>query len=161
MLLWYAGLFGNLSLQTKSKYIDDNPNVHAVDKRAVSEERIFIFRPSFLKNNQFELRVINRCGHIARTLSMDCVVDFKAPVFDMCRSGDIRGLRDAYYSGSISLNVVNPLGMGLLHVSVCARLCSCYLIVDSMRRVAFKKTCVLGFSVWAWVLIVQVGWESV
>ena len=50
------------------------------------------------------------------------MVGFKALVFDMCRSGDIRGLQDAFYNGSVSLNVVDPLGMGLLHVSVIARL---------------------------------------
>lgn len=88
---------------------------------------------------------------------MDCVVDFRAPVFNMCRSGDIRGLRDAFYSGSVSLNVVNPLGMGLLHVSVVVRSHSHYLKVDSMQRVASRENCVLGFSKWVWVLIVQVG----
>lgn len=160
MLLWHVGKLGYVSLQTKSKYIDDTINAHTADKPFVSEERIIVFRPSFWKN-QFELRLANTCGRISRTLSMDCVVNFKAPVFDMCRSGDIRGLRDAFYSGSVSLNVVNPLGMGLLHVSVVTRTHSHHLNVDSMQRVASKKKCVLGFSKLVWVLIVQVWWESV
>ena len=116
MLHWYAGILGNIYVRTKSKVIDDGLNVHVVHKRSVSEESTFIFRPSFIKN-QYELRSVERCGHKFRNLRFDCVVGFKAPVFEMCRSGDIRGLRDAFLSGSVSPDVVNPLGMGLLHVS--------------------------------------------
>ncbi len=116
MFVWYTGILGNVSLQTKSKVINGTLNVHIVHKRSVYEERVIVIRSSFT-NNQFELRFVNKCGHISRTLSTDCVVDFKAPVFDMCRSGDITGLRDAFNSGSASIHVVNPFGMGLLHVS--------------------------------------------
>lgn len=53
----------------------------------------------------------------SRSLSTDYIVDFDAPVFKMCRSGDIRRLRDAFFSGSVSFNVVDPCGNGLLQVS--------------------------------------------
>ena len=153
MLLWYMGILGYVSILTKSKFMDDAFNAHTLDKRFMSEERIVVVRPSFLMS-QVELRFVNSCGRISRTLSMDCVVPFKAPVFDMCRSGDIKGLRHAYYAGSVSLEVVDPLGMGLLHVSVVARPCPHQLNVNSMRRVAFRKNYVLGFSEWVSVLIV-------
>lgn len=120
MIFWYTGLLGDIRLQTKSKVIDGASNVHIVDKRFDFEESIIIFRP-FLVKNQYELHFVNRCGHISRTLSTDCVVEFDAPVFGMCRSGDIRGLRDAFYSGSVSFNVVDPYGNGLLHVSTLPR----------------------------------------
>ena len=116
ILCWYTGILGNISLRTKSKVVGDTLSVHSVDRGSVCEERIIIFRPSFIKN-QYELQSIDRCGKISRALSTDCVVDFKAPVFDMCRSGDIRGLEDAFTNRNVYLNVVNPLGMGLLHVS--------------------------------------------
>ena len=119
MLLWYLGILRNKSIQTKSKFIDDTVNAHTVDKRFVFEERMIVFRPSFWKA-QFGLHYVNSCGRISRTLNMDCVVPFKTPVLEMCRSGDIGGLKDAFYAGSVSLNVVDPLGMGLLHVSVVA-----------------------------------------
>ena len=146
MLLWHLGILGYVSVQTESKFVDDIHNADTVDKRLMSKERIIVFRPSFWKI-QLELHYFNNSGRISRTLSTDCVIDFKAPVFDMCRSGDIEGLRDAFYSGSISLDVVNPLGMGLLHVSVVARPYVNNLNADSMRRVAFRATCVLGFFV--------------
>lgn len=116
LLCWYTGILGSISLRTKSKIINDALNVHAVHGRTVSEESVIVFRPSFMKN-QYELRFVNRCGSISRTLSTDCVVDFYPPVFDMCCSGDIRGLCDAFDNGSVSINVVDPLGRGLLHVS--------------------------------------------
>ena len=153
MILWYMGILGYASVQTKSRFVDDTHNAHTVDKQFVSQERIIIFRPSFWKA-QLELHFANTCGRISRTLSTDCVIDFKAPVFDMCRSGDVLGLKDAFYSGSVSLEVVDPLGMGLLHVSVAARAYHHHLTVNSMRRVAFRKTYVLGFSEWVSVLIV-------
>lgn len=142
------GILGNVSIQTKSKFVDDTVNAHAVDKRFMSEEHTVVVRPSFWKA-QFGLHYVNNCGRISRTLSTDYVVDFKAPVFDFCRSGDIKGLRDAFYSGSISLDVVNPLGMGLLHVSVDPGTYARHLNVDSMRQAIFRKICVAGFSVWA------------
>ena len=155
MMLWYMGILGYVSVQTKSKYVDDTHPAHVIDKGLLSEERIIVFRPSFWKT-QLELHFVNVCGRISRTLSTDCVIDFKAPIFEMCRSGDVRGLKDAFYSGSVSLNVVDPLGRGLLHVSVVARPYAHQLKVDSMPRVAFRKTCVFVFSVWAWPLIVPV-----
>ena len=158
---WYMGKFGNIIIQTRLKIVDDDLKFHIVGKQSVSEERIIVLRPAFMKN-QFELRFVNKYGHISRTLSTDCVVDYRAPVFDMCRLGDVKGLQDVFRSGSASLHVVNPLGMGLLHVSIFSPdSCLHLLILGSMQRVAFRKNYVLGFSRWASVLIVQICWESV
>ena len=133
MILRYMGILGYASVQTKSRFVDDTHNAHTVDKRFVSHERIIIFRPSFWKA-QLELHFANTCGRISRTLSTDCVIGLKAQVFKMCRSGDLRGMQDAFYSGSVSLNVVDPLGMGLLHVSVVARPYARHLKVVVCRR---------------------------
>ena len=119
MFFCYMGILGNVSIQTKSKFIDDTVNAHTVDKRIMSEECTVVFRPSFWKA-EFGLQYVNNCGRISRTLSADCVVPFKTPVLEMCRSGDIEGLKHAFYANSVSLNVVDQLGMGLLHVSVAA-----------------------------------------
>ena len=153
MLLSYMGILGYVSILTKSKFMDDVFNAHTLDQRFMSEERIVVLRPSFFMS-QVELRFVNSCGRISRSLSMDCVVPFKAPVFEMCCSGDIEGLKDAYYAGSVSLEVVDPLGMGLLHVSVVARPYPHQLNVNSMRRVASRKIYVLGFFEWVSMLIV-------
>lgn len=82
---------GNASLKAETKVIDNNVKVSIVNKRFISEERIIFFRPSFWED-QYELRVDNTCGHNSRTLSSDCAIDFEAPIFGMCPSGDIRGL---------------------------------------------------------------------
>ena len=145
MLSWYVGRFGSISVQTKSKVIDGALNVHFSDRRSMSEENIYIFKPSFLKR-QYELRTAKGYGHIFRALNVDCVVGFDAPVFDMCSTGDFRGLQDAICSGHISRHVVNPLGMGLLHVSTLSDLYTQSLTMDSMLQVAFREMCALGFS---------------
>lgn len=91
-----------------------------------------------------EYRVVNRVGNIFRSITANCVVDFKEPIFEMCRSGDIRGIQAAIQN--ISLHVVNPLGMKLLHVSTILDPCHHRLQFDSMRRVAFRKNFVPGSS---------------
>ena len=120
IICWFTGILGNISLRTKSRFLDDKLSVHVVDKRSVSKECVIVIRPSFMKN-RYELHFVNRGGHISTTLSTECIIDFRAPVFDMCRLGDIRGVRDALESGSVSLDAVNPWGMGLLHVSTFSR----------------------------------------
>ena len=159
MLPWYAGIFGSISLQTKSKVIGGALSVHFSDRLSMSEETIVVFKPSFMKR-QYELRTVKRCGHISRNLSVDFVVGFDAPVFEMCSTGDIRGLRDAICSGRISIDVVNPWGMGLLHVSTIFDLHTQCLTIDSMLQVASRKRCVHGFSRLASALIVQVTWDG-
>lgn len=120
MLFWYTGILGNMRLQTRSKVVDDALNVHIVHKRSSSEELIVVLRPSFMIN-KYELRFVYRRGQISTTLRTDCVVEFKAQVFDICRAGDIGGLSAAFESGSTSLDVVDPYGMGLLHVRTITR----------------------------------------
>ena len=57
-------------------------------------------------------------SRIPWTLNVDHVVDYKNPVFEMCRSGDILGLHGAFCGERASPDMVNLCGMGLLHVSL-------------------------------------------
>lgn len=66
---------------------------------------------------QYKLSVVNRCGGISRTLSTGCVVDFKAPVFNIVTQANIKGLRDAFLSESVPLDLFDPVGLGLQPVS--------------------------------------------
>lgn len=66
---------------------------------------------------QYKLSVVNRCGGISRTLGTGCVVDFKAPVFNIVTQANNKGLRDAFHSGSVPLDAVSPVGLGLMPVS--------------------------------------------
>ena len=47
-------------------------------------------------------------SRIPWTLNVDHVVDYKNPVFKMCRSGDILGLHGAFCGERASPDMVNP-----------------------------------------------------
>lgn len=81
----------------------------------MSEETCIVLRPSFLRNH-YELHFVERFGRIFRTLNVDRVVEYKDPVFEMCRTGDMTGLYGAFCAGRACPDTVNPMGTGLLHV---------------------------------------------
>lgn len=110
----YNGILGNVTVQNKSRFAGHD--IRFVDAKSVSEEMVVILRPSFLKH-YYDLRRMRNFSRISWTLNVDCVVDYKDPVFEMCRSGDILGLHAAFCGGRASPDAVNSLGMGLLHVS--------------------------------------------
>ena len=110
----YSGILGSVTVQNKSRFA--GLDIRVVDAKSVSEEMVVILRPSFL-NHYYDLRRMKNFSRISWTLNVDCVVDYKNPVFEMCRSGDILGLYGAFCGGRASPDMVNPLGMGLLHVS--------------------------------------------
>ena len=116
LMTWYNGILGNVTIQKKSKSVGNALNVRVANARSISEETVIVLRPSFLTNH-YELHFVESFGHISRTLNVDRVVDYKDPVFEMCRSGDITGLTDAFCGGRASPYTVNPMGTGLLHVS--------------------------------------------
>ena len=115
IMTWYNGILGNVIIQKKSKSVSNALNVRVANARSTSEETVIVLRPSLLRNH-YELHFVESFGHISRTLNVDRVVDYKDPVFEMCRSGDITGLHGAFCDGRASPYIVNPMGMGLLHV---------------------------------------------
>ena len=136
---WYNGVFGTVTILKKSKYAGNSLEVRTMDAKSIFEETVVFLRPSFWKK-YYELRVVQSLSRISRTLNVDRVVDVEDPVFEMCRSGDIMGLDGAFRGGRASPDVVNELGMGLLHVSdllttfVSVRLLTRF----SMRQVAIN-----------------------
>ena len=115
VMTWYNGIFGNVTIQKKLKSVGSALNVHVANARSTFEETVIVMRPSFLRN-YYELHFVESFGHITRTLNVDRFVDYKDPVFEMCRSGDITGLHGAFCGGRSSPYTVNPMGTGLLHV---------------------------------------------
>ena len=112
---WYRGLFGFVVVQTKSKAFKRS-DARRNDNRAVVDEKIIKIKPSFMRQ-VLELRLANSFGRISRTLSMYHVLESDAPIFELCRDGDLRGLQVALSSGSVSPFVLDEYGHTLLHVS--------------------------------------------
>ena len=114
-LTWYNGILGNVTIQKKSKFVGSVLNVRAHNARSISKETVIVVRPSFL-GNHYELHIVESFGCVSRTLNVDHFRDYKDPVFEMCRSGDISGLNEAFGGRRASPNTVNSMGTGLLHV---------------------------------------------
>ena len=112
---WYNGYFGTVTVVKKSKYTGSSLQTRTADAKSMFEETVIFLRPSFWKR-YYELRSRESLGSISRTLNVELVVDNRNPVFQMCRSGDITGLLDAFRCGKASPYMVNRYGMGLLHV---------------------------------------------
>ena len=60
---------------------------------------------------------MNSLGQISRTLSTYPILANEAPIFDLCRQGDILGLQAALSSGTVSPFVLDKYGWSPLHVS--------------------------------------------
>lgn len=55
-------------------------------------------------------------GRVSRTLSTYPILESTAPIFAICRNGDLQGLQVALSSGSVSPFVLDEYGETLLHV---------------------------------------------
>lgn len=64
-----------------------------------------------------ELRFRSSFGQISRTLSTYPILESTAPIFHICRMGDLKGLQVALSTRSISPFVLDEKGQSLLHVS--------------------------------------------
>ena len=119
-LVWYYGLFGTVKVQSKSRSLN-RPNTRKPESKVVTNEKIITVTP-FLFRKTFELRVSNSFRGISRSLSSYPVLEGRAPIFDICRSGDLQGLQVALSSGDISPFVLNKAGLSLVHVSLLPKL---------------------------------------
>ncbi|KAM0794360.1 hypothetical protein BDR22DRAFT_695847 [Usnea florida] len=136
-LVWYHGLFGSVRVQSKSRSLN-RPNARRPKSKVVTNEKVIAVTPALFRKT-FELRFSNSCGGISRSLSSYPIIEGRAPIFDICRNGDLQGLQVALSSGDVSPFVLSQGGLSLIHYAagfgrreVCALLLQ--LGVDSNRR---------------------------
>lgn len=114
-LVWYRGFFGTVKIQFRSNSpTPSNTRRHEI--KATNKEKIITITPILLRKT-LELRLQNSFGRISRTLSTYPVLEDRAPIFEICREGDLQGLQVALSSGSVSPFVLDEDGWSLLHVS--------------------------------------------
>ena len=113
---WYRGIFGFVDVQTKSKAFKRSDS-RWNDNTAVVNEKIIKIKPSFMRQ-VLELRLAANFGRISRTLSMYHVLEPDAPIFTLCKDGDLQGLQVALSSGGCSPFALDSYGQTLLHVSL-------------------------------------------
>ena len=113
--VWYRGYFGSVDIRVKSTSLSTSKS-RRTGNRAVSEEKTIKITPAFLRKT-LELRLLSSFGQISRTLKTSPVLENGAPIFSICRNGDLGGLQAALSSGTISPFVADEYGWSLLHVS--------------------------------------------
>ena len=112
--VWYRGHFGSVDIRVKSTSLRTSKS-RRTGSRAVSEEKIIKIAPAFLRKI-IELRLLSSFGQISRTLRTYPILNGTAPIFDICRKGDLRCLQTTLSSGTISPFVTDEYGRSLLHV---------------------------------------------
>lgn len=112
--VWYRGYFGSVDIQVKSTSLSTSKS-RKTGKRAIVEEKTIKLTPAFLRKT-LELRLLSSFGQISRTLRTYPILKDSAPIFTICKNGDLRGLQAALSSGTISPFVVSEEGLSLLHV---------------------------------------------
>ena len=112
---WYYGFFGRIDVQSKSTSLSRS-NPRKLGNRVISEEEIVRFTPSFSRR-ALELRLVISFGKISRTLSTYTTLKQSAPIFEICKYGDLQDLQTLLSSGTVSPFVVDEFGWSLLHVN--------------------------------------------
>ena len=118
-LVWYHGLFGSVRVQSKSRSLN-RPNARRPKSKVVTNEKVIAVTPALLRKT-FELRFSTSSGGISRSLSSYPILEGRAPIFDICRNGDLQGLQVALSTGDVSPFVLSQGGLSLIHVSLYKR----------------------------------------
>ena len=119
-LVWYHGIFGSIKVQSKSRSLN-RPNIRKPESKVVKSEKIITVTPVLFRKT-FELRVLDSLGGISRSLSSYPILEGRAPIFDICRNGDLQGLQVALSSGDVSPFALSQGGLSLIHVSLLPKL---------------------------------------
>jgi hypothetical protein len=114
-VIWYRGIFGNVAVLKKARY-SPALNSQIARKTPVIKEKLWRARPKLL-SYALEMRYVQSFSHISRYLSIYPVLKRDAPIFLMCRAGNLEGVQDALSGGDMSPFVLDQSGGGLLHVS--------------------------------------------
>ena len=113
-LVWYRGCFGRVGMHVKSRSLSTSKS-HGSRQIALSEEKTIKIMSVFLRKT-FELRLLSSLGQISRTLRTYPMMASGAPIFKICKEGDVEALQAAISTGTISPFVTDQNGWSLLHV---------------------------------------------
>ena len=119
-LVWYHGILGSVKVQSKSRSLN-RPNIRKPKSKVVTSEKIITVTPVLFRKT-FELRFLDSIRGISRSLSSYPILEGRAPIFDVCRNGDLQGLQVALSSGDVSPFALSQGGLSLIHVSLLQKL---------------------------------------
>jgi len=127
---WKLCAVGSIGIHTQRKHFSQASTATTPQRRAQVEVTTLRIALSFM-NRRFHLSQEVTFGTISRALRTYPVVSRDAPVFKMCRSGDLKGLQAAFSDGNTSPLVLDTNGWTLLHVSISNFVCCGERVVDN------------------------------
>ena len=111
--IWYRGIFGHVAI--REKWIRTRRLGSRTDGKPVPAQKVLTVTSPFLMR-AFELYFGTSFASVPRALRMYQLVDFHAPIWEMCSKGDLDGIQDEFANGRFYPFVVTELGRTLLHV---------------------------------------------
>ena len=111
----YYGILGRISAQRKSRYLRMNCNDRQETRTTIEEESTTVITVPFLRR-ALEIRLANSIGCVSRSLAVFAILPLDAPVFEMCRAGNIKELQSLFTNKCVSPFVQSKYGLTLLHV---------------------------------------------
>lgn len=113
--IWYRGVFGVIA--TQEKWISSSRSASRTAGKPVPAKRVLTITSPFL-GRVVELYFGVSFASIPRALRVYQIMEFDAPIIDMCLSGDLEGIQNEFANGTISPFVVDDCGNTLLHHAV-------------------------------------------
>lgn len=111
---WYQGVFGVVTI--REKWISTRRLGSRADGKPVPAQKVLTVISPFLRR-AFELYFDTSFSSVPRALRVYQMVNSDAPIFTMCREGDIDGVQTAIANGTYSPFIVDHQGgRTLLHV---------------------------------------------
>lgn len=111
--IWYRGVFGAVAI--REKWINTRRIGSHTNGKTVSTQKVLTLTSPFLRR-AVELYFGTTFASVPRALRVYQMVNWGAPIFGMCESGDLDGIQNEFANGTISPFVVDKSGWTLLHV---------------------------------------------
>lgn len=112
----YKSVLGVFRRRKTTNSIKFNANNATKSTTINVEETVVIeFVPSFL-SRCILLKYTNRCGFVSRSFRTYPVLPFDHPLWEMCYTGDMRGLRESFGNETLLPYAVDLFGRTPLHV---------------------------------------------
>ena len=111
--IWYRGVLGLVTI--REKWISTGTRDFRTDGEPVPAEKVLMMKSLFLRR-AVELYFGASFAGVPRALRVYQIVERNAPIFEMCRNGNLEGIQNLLANGAISPFVVTKSGQTMLDV---------------------------------------------
>ena len=111
--IWYRGVFGHVA--TRETWIRTSKSDSRTVRKPIPAKKVLMMTSPFLRR-AVELYFGASFASVPRALRVYSIIDYNAPILEMCGNGDLEGVQIELANGTVSPFVLNDYGWTLLHV---------------------------------------------